>query len=36
VQVRSLAPDETIEMTFAEYWARRDPVFERAIALAAD
>jgi hypothetical protein len=36
VQVRSLAPDETIKMTFADYMARRDPVFERAVALAAD
>ena len=35
VQVKSLAPDETIKMTFADYTARRDPVFERAIALAA-
>jgi len=34
VQVKSLAPDETIEMTFADYTARRDPVFERAVALA--
>jgi hypothetical protein len=36
VQVKSLAPDETIEMTFADYTARRDPVFERAVAMAAD
>jgi hypothetical protein len=36
VQVASLAPDETIKMTFADYMARRDPVFERAVALAAD
>jgi hypothetical protein len=36
VQVNSLAPDETIKMTFADYAARRDPVFERAVALAAD
>jgi hypothetical protein len=36
VQVRSLAPDETIRMTFADYAAQRDPVFERAVALAAD
>jgi len=35
VQVKSLAPDETIKMTFADYAARRDPVFERAVALAA-
>jgi len=36
VQVESLAPDETIQMTFADYKARRDPVFERAVGLAAD
>jgi hypothetical protein len=36
VQVKSLAPDETIQMTFADYMALRDPVFERAVALAAD
>jgi hypothetical protein len=36
VQVKSLAPDETMTMTFADYVARRDPVFERAVALAAD
>ncbi len=36
VQVKSLAPDETIKMTFADYRALRDPVFERAVALAAD
>jgi hypothetical protein len=36
VQVKSLAPDETIKMTFADYTARRDPVFERAVALATD
>jgi hypothetical protein len=35
VQVKSLAPDETIKMTFTDYTARRDPVFERAVALAA-
>jgi len=34
VQVKSLAPDETIKMTFADYTARRDPAFERAVALA--
>ena len=34
VRVRSLQPDETIEMTFADYSARRDPVFDRAVALA--
>ena len=32
VHVRSLAPDETIEMTFADYSAWRDPVLDRAIA----
>jgi len=36
VQVESLAPDETIEMTFADYTMRRDPVLDRAVALAAD
>jgi hypothetical protein len=36
VQVKSLAPDDTIKMTFADYTALRDPVFERAVALAAD
>jgi hypothetical protein len=36
VQVKSLAPDETIKMTFADYTARRDPVFDRAVALATD
>jgi len=36
VQVESLAPDETIEMTFTDYKMRRDPVLDRAIALAAD
>jgi hypothetical protein len=35
VKVGSLAPDETIEMTYADYIARRDPVFDRALALAA-
>ncbi len=35
VQVKSLGPDETITMTFADYTARRDPVLERAVALAA-
>ena len=34
VRVRSLAPDETVEITFADYAARRDPVFDRAVALA--
>jgi hypothetical protein len=36
VQVKSLAPDETIKMTFADYTTRRDPVFDRAVALATD
>jgi hypothetical protein len=36
VQVKSLAPDETVKMTFADYMARRDPVFERVVALVAD
>jgi hypothetical protein len=36
LQVKSLAPDQTIKMTFADYTARRDPVFERAVALAAE
>jgi hypothetical protein len=36
VQVNSLAPDDTIKMTFADYTALRDPVFERAVALATD
>ena len=36
VQVESLDPDETITMTYADYAARRDPVFERAVALAAE
>jgi len=35
VRVKSLAPDETITMTYAAYTARRDPVFDRAVALAA-
>jgi len=34
VQVKSLQPDETIKMTFEDYVAHRDPVFERAVALA--
>ena len=34
VRVSSLDPDETIGMTFADYSARRDPVFDRAVALA--
>jgi hypothetical protein len=28
--------DETIKMTFTDYMARCDPVFERDVALAAD
>lgn len=35
VQVPSLAPDETIGMTFADYTERRDPVLDRAISRAA-
>ncbi len=35
VQVKSLAPDETIKMTFTDYTSLRDPVLERAVALAA-
>jgi hypothetical protein len=35
VRVPSLAPDELIAMSYADYLARRDPVFERAVALAA-
>jgi len=35
VQVKSLAPDETITMTYADYIARRDPVFDRAVTLTA-
>jgi hypothetical protein len=34
VQVRSLAPDETIGLSFVEYAHGRDPAFERAMALA--
>ena len=35
VNLLPLAPDETIKMTFEDYMARRDSVFERAVALAA-
>lgn len=35
VRVRSLAPDELIRMTYADYAARRDAVFDRALMLAA-
>jgi hypothetical protein len=35
VRVSSLDPDETIEWTFAAYATLHDPVFERAIGLAA-
>jgi hypothetical protein len=35
VRVDSLAPDETIAMSFADYRAGRDPVFDRAVALAS-
>jgi hypothetical protein len=34
VHVDTLGPDETITMSFAEWRQGRDPVFERAIALA--
>jgi hypothetical protein len=34
VQVQSLAPDETITIAYADYIARRDAVFDRAVALA--
>ncbi|HEY5047467.1 MAG TPA: hypothetical protein VII49_05555 [Rhizomicrobium sp.] len=34
VRVNSLAPNETIGLSFADYSARRDPVFDRAVALA--
>ena len=36
VLVKSLAPDETIGTTCADYRALRDPVLERAVALAAE
>jgi hypothetical protein len=36
VQVKSLAPDETIEMSFADDTARRDPVFDRAVTPASE
>lgn len=35
VRVKTLAPDETIHLRFTDYLAGRDPVFERALALAA-
>jgi hypothetical protein len=34
-RVRSLDPDETIPLTFAQWRAGRDPVFERALSLAS-
>jgi hypothetical protein len=34
VHVETLEPDETITMSFAEWQQGRDPVFERALALA--
>jgi hypothetical protein len=34
VRVQSLAPDETIQTSFADWRAGRDPVFDRALALA--
>ena len=36
VQVKSLAPDDTIKMNFDDYTARHDPVLERAVAMVAD
>jgi hypothetical protein len=33
-RVKTLAPDETIAMRFADWKAGRDPVFDRAVALA--
>jgi len=35
VRVKTLHPDETIALTFADWYAGRDRVFERALALAA-
>ncbi len=35
VRVRTLAPDETVHESFADYLSGRDPVFERAVADAA-
>jgi hypothetical protein len=34
-RVKSIDPDETITQSFADWRAGRDPVFERALALAA-
>jgi hypothetical protein len=36
VRVKTLQPDETITMTFADWRQGRDPVFERALALASE
>jgi hypothetical protein len=36
VRVKSLAPDEMIPLSFADWRAGRDPVFERALALAGN
>ena len=36
VQVKSLAPNENIPMTFADYKTLHDPVFERAVTLAGN
>jgi len=35
VRVRTLAPDVVVHMSFADYLAGRDPVFDRAVGLAA-
>jgi hypothetical protein len=35
VRVKTLAPDVTVHVSFADYLAGRDPVFDRAVALAA-
>jgi hypothetical protein len=35
VRVNSLQPDEVITVNFADYLAKRDPVFDRALVLAA-
>jgi len=35
IRVKTLQPDETIMMTFDDWRQGRDPVFERAMALAS-
>lgn len=35
LRVKTLQPDETVEMTFEDWRQGRDPVFERALALAS-